>query len=278
MILAVGCSEQHTPCGDGTDIGFAGAMYCVYRSALFEGCPSAYPNQYDYDDYQACGEAESPPDGLEEEIDAKFSRDAGTDASGPSRDGEIVPREDSGTVSEKSCEYGGAIYETGDVFCGATGCNSCTCNPTPEVEGVGCTAIRCDADSNTIAEECNRSLWHLADGPEIVSLGVFDDGTFRWKSLRCDASSGDIGIWRKTDPDLYLELLPAPGRDDFGWPDGTKNTRLTVPERPEATNQLMVRLSNDAVQVWEEGAQCPVCEEGTQVGQKSCPNPYAFGS
>lgn len=295
LLLCFGCSESHTACGDGDELGYSGATYCVYRAGLFEECPNAFPNQYDFGEFQACGEMEDPPDGLEEEVENKFHDGgidaSGIDASGPTGDGGSLPREDARLPSINSCEYHGLRYESGDELCDIKGCNSCKCNPEPDVEGVGCQAALClpgytpehpDYDSEDLRPNldkgvCARKQWHLSSQDEAISLAVFWDGTFRWIAAGCDSSRNGAGRWRRSGADAYLEFVPEIGSAGFAWPDGAHYDSLVVEDDPGISDgSLAVRVGESAEEVWAVGGVCPRCEGDGPMSIDPCSNPFAF--
>lgn len=290
----VGCSEVHTPCGAGDVFGYAGADYCVYRAGLFEECPSSVPNQYDFGEFKACGEVEAAPAGLKEEVHNKY-RDAGTDATGldatgPSGDGRVPPQQDAQLPSGDSCEYEELRYESGAELCDIDGCNSCKCNPEPNVKGVGCGAAGClpgyaSAHPKYNSAElvvgggkssCSRKEWHLSSQDEAVSLALFFDGTFRWVASNCAETRRGAGRWHRDKTDVYLELVPEVGSPSFKWPNGSIYRSLVVKRDPgDLDGLLVVQLGESNEETWKVGGICPRCEDESLKSIEPCGNPFA---
>lgn len=186
----------------------------------------------------------------------KEPRDAGLD-------GALDAANEAGSTS---CEFNGRTYELGEEYCSNDNCNVCTCE---QGDRSLCTTVGCLPDRDAGFPECKRGQRHLVGASSATTLAIYGDG-FRWLELDCETSNQDVGLWSETDG--TITLTPAPSREDFAWPGGTRHTELQIEIKPDGWYVLP-----DKSQRWDVGARCPVCK-GADAGAETsewCMNPWA---
>lgn len=164
-----------------------------------------------------------------------------------------------------SCDFNGRTYQLGEEYCSNDNCNVCTCYDG----GSLCTTVGCHPDGDAGFPVCMRGQRYLVGASSATTLAIYGDG-FRWLELGCESSSQDVGLWSMSDG--TVTLTPAPGREDFAWPGGTRHTELQIEIESDGWYVLP-----DKSQRWEAGAQCPVCK-GADAGAETsewCMNPWA---
>jgi len=68
---------------------------------------------------------------------------------------------DAGGIEKPQCNYNGAMYSPGDIFCAIDGCNSCRCDSNG---AVSCSLKKCLAPGD-VADVCRSGSGQLPDCP-----------------------------------------------------------------------------------------------------------------
>ncbi len=105
-------------------------------------------------------------------------------------------------------------------------------------------------------------VFHLPGPVDAVSLGLWDDGTFRWDIDGCDFRGEGCGTWHLVGTTIVL--TPSPGSTTFPWVAGAgfrnpaDHVDLVV-GNTGLTAEVFLHDGTRVSQTWPDGRVCPVC-------------------
>jgi len=121
-------------------------------------------------------------------------------------------------------------------------------------------------------------LFHQLGPVDAVSLGLWDDGTFRWEINGCDFGGEGCGSWHAVGATIVL--TPSPGSATFPWAAGagfnnpTDHVDFVAGDAGLAAN-VFLHDGTRASQAWPEGRVCPVCAGLGPSAVVACDTPLA---